>query len=88
MHDHFSTPEITDSAQPIPRWVKVALFGPFLAVALSVVLATITESSPPLNEFAHYFFLVSSACLTVGWLSVFGVCVFRLFKRRGSHRAG
>lgn len=88
MYDHFSTPDLPGTSRPTPRWVLVVLFGPFLAVLISVVLLQITDTRPSWNQGAQVAFVIAMACTAMGHLSVLGACVFYLFKKRGSRRAG
>jgi hypothetical protein len=64
----------------------VALFGPFLAFVLSVVLQQAAEQAPSLEHAARVFFLVASACMALGFGAVLGSCSFHLVKSmwRGS----
>ena len=88
MYDHFTMPDSPATSRPTPRWVQVVLFGPFLAVMLSMVLLQITDSRPSWNRVAQVFFLGAAASLTLGFLSVLGACVFHILKRQWSRRAG
>jgi hypothetical protein len=78
MYDLYTVPEISQGSRPMPRWVQIALFGPFLAVLTSILFGQMTQSFPSLHEAAGRFFLLASAGFALGCLSVLGACIVHL----------